>query len=373
MIFVPISFVVALFLVSFIVRIWRDDDDAWPAAIPFMVLLSVMTVQSIIVGLRWGYGIVAVMPLMSVLAASVPPLSFLAFRTLTERANGYGSRDWPHALPVVLLVVLNVAWGAPIDAVLILLFLGYGLALLWLARLGPDALSTSRLDGALRSYRALQLTAISLIASALSDIFISLDFSFGDGRHVPAVVTAFMSVILLLLGVAALQAEGGSARESSDGAPDLEPVDTEKPSPSERTASEEDARIAAALDAIMQEKLLYQDAELNLGKLARRMGLPVRAVSNAVNRVHGISVSHYVNNHRIKEACRLLAHTSQPITTIVFESGFLTKSNFNREFLRVTGNSPSVWRAQQAQSEQPTPRSSETAQKNAHHKGGQVG
>lgn len=352
MIFVPISFVVALLLVSFIIRIWRDDEEARPAAIPFLVLLAVMTVQSVVVGLRWGYGVLAVMPLMSVLAAAIPPLSFLAFRNLTDRQHGYDGRDWPHALPAVLLLILNVVWGAPIDAALILIFLGYGLALFWLARLGPDGLSASRLDGALRSYRALQLMATSLIASALSDIFISLDFAMGDGRHVPAVVTAFMSVILLLLGLAALQAEGGSALESGDGATDPEPVETEKFAPSGRTASEDDARIAAALDAMMGEKLLYKDAELNLGKLARRMGLPVRAVSNAVNRVHGISVSHYVNNHRIAEACRLLRATEQPITTIVFDAGFLTKSNFNREFLRVTGKSPSAWRAAQSRSDQ---------------------
>lgn len=30
----------------------------------------------------------------------------------------------------------------------------------------------------------------------------------------------------------------------------------------------------------------------------------------------------------------------------MFEVGFLTKSNFNREFLRVTGKSPSAWRAE---------------------------
>ncbi len=36
----------------------------------------------------------------------------------------------------------------------------------------------------------------------------------------------------------------------------------------------------------------------------------------------------------------------QSIMQIMFEVGFLTKSNFNREFLRVTGKSPSAWRAE---------------------------
>jgi AraC-like DNA-binding protein len=341
MIFVPLSFVVALFLISFLIRIWREDADGRNAARPFLLLLAVMSVQCIVVGLRWGYGIIAVMPLMSVLAASIPPLSFLAFRSLTQQERGYAWRDWPHALPVLLLLVLNVFWGAPVDAALISIFMGYGLALFWLARHGPDGLSASRLDGALRSYRSLQLMAVSLIASSLSDIFISLDFTFGDGRHVPAVVSAFMTVILMLLGFAATLAEGGSARDDDDSKPALE---TSQPLSEERSPNEDDARIAEALAAIMHDKALYKDVELNLSKLARRLALPVRSVSNAVNRVHGISVSQYVNNYRVNEACHLLAKTDQQITAIVFEAGFMTKSNFNREFLRVTGKSPSAWR-----------------------------
>ncbi|WP_245425359.1 helix-turn-helix domain-containing protein [Phyllobacterium brassicacearum] len=59
----------------------------------------------------------------------------------------------------------------------------------------------------------------------------------------------------------------------------------------------------------------------------------------------GMSVSQYVNDYRVKEACRLLAGTDEPITRIMFDAGFQTKSNINREFLRVTGTSPKAWRA----------------------------
>jgi AraC-like DNA-binding protein len=40
----------------------------------------------------------------------------------------------------------------------------------------------------------------------------------------------------------------------------------------------------------------------------------------------------------------LLAFTDEPVTQVMFEAGFQTKSNFNREFLRVTGMSPSDYR-----------------------------
>ncbi|MEW6633873.1 MAG: helix-turn-helix domain-containing protein [Pseudomonadota bacterium] len=35
-----------------------------------------------------------------------------------------------------------------------------------------------------------------------------------------------------------------------------------------------------------------------------------------------------------------------PVTAAMFESGFQTKSNFNREFRRVTSLSPASWREQ---------------------------
>ena len=43
-------------------------------------------------------------------------------------------------------------------------------------------------------------------------------------------------------------------------------------------------------------------------------------------------------------AKRLLASSDLPVTAILFDVGFQTKSNFNREFLRVTGMTPSDYR-----------------------------
>ncbi|ESY30268.1 AraC family transcriptional regulator [Mesorhizobium sp. LNJC391B00] len=109
-------------------------------------------------------------------------------------------------------------------------------------------------------------------------------------------------------------------------------------------ATSEDSAVAAAVDALMRSKELYRDVDLNLGRIARRLGLPARQVSSTVNRIHGSSVSQYVNDQRIGEACRLLAASDEPITRIMFDAGFLSKSNVNREFLRVTGLSPKAWR-----------------------------
>jgi AraC-like DNA-binding protein len=79
-----------------------------------------------------------------------------------------------------------------------------------------------------------------------------------------------------------------------------------------------------------------------LARLARKLIVPAKQLSAAINRTKGENVSRYINRQRIEEACRLLS-TGQSITVAMLDSGFNTKSNFNREFLRVKGSNPSTW------------------------------
>jgi AraC-like DNA-binding protein len=365
MLFVPLSFLVALFLAVFLVRLLREGRESWGTHGLFLVLIAMHIVQSLLVGLRWGYGLIQVLTVLPLMASLIPATSYLAFRDLARERQGLVPADWPHFLPTLLVATILIlarmppglgiplVLRIPVDLVLIATFLGYGVALLWLARLGPDGLVAARLDGALRSYRALQLTGVALITSALTDVAISLDMLWSGGRYSPMVVSAATTLILLLLGIGAVTA---SEQEAGEG--DVEASDrphrlasgiraeaaTMPATLATKTATEDHHNLAAELDRLMIDKRLWADPDLNLARLARRLSFPARAVSEAVNRVHGISVSHYVNNHRITEACRLLADTDMPITRILFEAGFITKSNFNREFLRVTGESPSDWR-----------------------------
>ncbi len=350
MIFIPLSFAVSLFLVAFLLRLLLQGRESLVRNHLFVLLIALYAAQTTLVGLRWGYGVTAVLPLLSLLATAIPPLTYLAFRDLArEEGAGLSLGDWPHLLPTAALVLMHFVWRDPIDLLIIAEFLAYGLWLLWLARLGPDGLVAARLDGTLRSHRSLLLSALSLVASACTDIAISLDLLWGEGRHSALMVSAATTVILLLLGIAAVVAgaeEGdGEADGDADDVPRSSAAASVSPALAPQPLSGEHEAVAASLDRLMAERRLYGDAGLNLGKLARRLGLPARTVSQAVNRVHGTSVSQYVNNFRVAEACRLLSTTDMPVTRIVFEAGFMTKSNFNREFLRVTGSSPTAFRA----------------------------
>lgn len=342
MIFVPLPFVVSLFLLTFLIRMIRQSDDHGRENRAFLLLVAVYACQSVLVGLRWGYGLIEILPVLAVMATLIPPLTYLAFKGLAgDREVPSLRTSWPHLLPCLVVGFLLFFWRGAIDLLIIVEFFAYGVALLWFGRNGPDGLAASRLDGVLRSYRALQLTAFALIGSALSDIAIGLDVTWGDGRHAAGLVSGGTALVLLLLGIAASVAEPSLP---VDDTPESEALESEAGGVEEAPASQADAEIAGAVDALMQARQLYRDLDLNLGKLARRLHLPARGVSNAINRIHGMSVSQYVNNYRITEAQRLLSSTDEPVTRIIFDAGFLTKSNFNREFLRVTGLSPTAWR-----------------------------
>ncbi|WP_370055864.1 hypothetical protein [Sinorhizobium fredii] len=60
------------------------------------------------------------------------------------------------------------------------------------------------------------------------------------------------------------------------------------------------------IDHLLAEQQLARDENLTPSRLARA---PARQVSGAVNRLARKNVSHYINDFRIAEACRLLRET----------------------------------------------------------------
>jgi AraC-like DNA-binding protein len=335
MIFVPLPFVVTLLLAILLARMTRQGDWHAPEKRPFLLLIVAYALQSVLIGIRWGYDVIEILPAQAIVATLIAGLAWISFRNLAAEERVSLVRFWPHLLPAALIVSLFVFFRGPVGPALIAIFLAYGAALLWLARHGPDALVSSRLDGALLSYRSLLITAGALISSAVADIAISLDFMRTGGANSGAIVALGNVLALLVLGTAAAVASDSQSLDTAPSEPQLDAAPT---------ATAEDAAVAAALGSLMQSRQLYRDPDLNLSRMARKMNLSARRVSVAVNRVHGMSVSQYVNDFRVRAACVLLAQSNEPVTRLMFDCGFISKSNFNREFLRLSGTSPTEFR-----------------------------
>lgn len=137
------------------------------------------------------------------------------------------------------------------------------------------------------------------------------------------------------MGLAA--ASGRSSPEDAEAAPRVETVD-----------QSDHPQVLSRIEDLFAREGLHRSEDLTLRHLSRRLGLPDRRISEAVNRLRGVNLSQFVNEHRIRDACVLLRDTDQSILQIALAVGFASKSNFNREFQRVVGQTPSGWRAGQS-------------------------
>jgi AraC-like DNA-binding protein len=74
----------------------------------------------------------------------------------------------------------------------------------------------------------------------------------------------------------------------------------------------------------------------------------VRNVSNAINNTTSENFSRYIKGFRIRHTQEALHETELSITEIMFETGFVSKSSFNTEVRRLTGKTPSQFRAERS-------------------------
>ncbi|PDT28197.1 AraC family transcriptional regulator [Rhizobium sp. L9] len=331
MIFIPLPFVVALLLLILFVAVLRRDEEVAPN-LPFLALILVSALQSALSGLRWGYGVQGVGLVVPVIAAVVPPLAYGGVSRLVRTSRrSLAGRIGLHAVPAIFILLLVTFWRDAIDVALVLIFVGYAVAILLLMRPGADALRLAPFEGAVPAYRAIIFAAAALCLSAAVDILVFLDFISAHSERALALISVGNLAALVILGIAA------AAASRSRVPPEITEV-------APRSDTSEDKGTIAAVDALMEAKKLYRDANLNLDRLARKAGIPARQISAAINRAMDKNVSQYVNDYRIGEACRLLSATEKTVTEVMFEVGFQTKSNFNREFRRVTDMTPVAWR-----------------------------
>jgi AraC-like DNA-binding protein len=178
---------------------------------------------------------------------------------------------------------------------------------------------------------AWRIVGLSLIASAVSDVVITYYLAIGETGVLLWVPSVVSSLTLLSLGILGLSYAIEAKRDDEGEETSVSPEDLER-----------HQAIVAKLDDYVETQKPFLDPDLTLARLARRLTIPAKQLSSAINRVKGENVSRYINRHRIEHACRLIGE-GRTVTDAMLSSGFNTKSNFNREFLRVKGENPSKW------------------------------
>jgi AraC-like DNA-binding protein len=296
-----------------------------------LLLIAACCVQSLIVGLNLHYGVKVLRWVQPVTAACLPPLAWLAFIAVTHR-DVRTRWDVIHLAGPLMVLIAVVLAPVALDVFIPVIFLTYGVALFALLSAGEGSLPKSNLGAGQWPLFIWRMLAGALVLSAASDALIGLLALRGGSNWLSWIVSAGSSLTLLALGGLGLSEAIGASDVSGDSA-------STQPSPEELEA---DATLIQRLDLLMAERKPYIDPDLSLMRLARKLGVPAKVLSTAVNRNKKENVSRYVNRFRIEDACNRMRQGSN-VTEAMFASGFSTKSNFNREFVRVKGKNPTAW------------------------------
>lgn len=108
------------------------------------------------------------------------------------------------------------------------------------------------------------------------------------------------------------------------------------------------SEIHQRLVQLMQEEKLYTEPDLSLSMLAERIRVHPNYLSQVINEKEGKTFFEYINNLRIEEFKRLAAlpeNRQYTIMSLAYDCGFNSKSSFNKNFKKVSGQSPSDYLA----------------------------
>ncbi len=320
MLTLPIPAFAAMVLAFLGLRAWAKGETP----VPLLVLIGALALQSAVVAGNQHYGLPGFAAVQPVLALCLPPLAWVALVATTRRPLAAADL-WHVTIPAFGAFAWALAPWWVLDLWIVLMFLAYGGAILW-SLCGVADLAHARLGAGERPLRLWRWIGVALVVSGLVDVVIPVLLALGHSDWVGWLVTGLSSTALLVMGVLGLS-------------PSLEAVPEPEAAP---VASQGDAALVAAMEQLMAERRLWLDPDLTLARMARRMGVPAKALSGAINRVKGENVSRVVNGWRIAEACRLMREGAS-VTEAMLGAGFNTKSNFNREFLRMMGMAPKDW------------------------------
>ncbi|MEP4031545.1 helix-turn-helix domain-containing protein [Roseibium polysiphoniae] len=331
----PISMFAALVLAY----VWLRAFLARDTPVMVQILILACAIQSMIISFNQHYEVSWLGPVQPVTAMVFPALAYLAFASTAIRPLAW-KRDWFHVLGPVAGAICFFTLPDIMDGLVVASYVGYAVLLLRATLSGADALPLIRLEHGDRPLVLWRVVGLALLASAFSDVVIIAIMATGQEWLRPWVISIFSSGVLLMIGVLNLSDmlkdtadKDNSTSETASGARQT----SDRPQ-----AYDADPDLFTALEDLMKGEKIYLDPNLTLGRIARRLKVPEKLLSATINGYSGVNVSRYINTFRIEHACQELKAGAN-VTSAMYASGFNTKSNFNREFLRVKGCPPSTW------------------------------
>lgn len=332
MLSLPLALINFALAIAALVAAWRLDLGNQISRWMFRGSLAVSALLFLAIGIRFGYGVGYVQYVHGGLALFLGPLLFLGFLAMVYDRPRIDGFIITHLLliPSFALNAANLFDIWPFwDVILVGIYLIHTLGILWIWRKGPDALVNARLGQVdiLRNWM-LGCAGVLILASVM-DGAIAMAFALGRVGLAENMIAAGAVLVCagLILGLWAVLRKPVSQMSN----PTVQFGEADK--------------IETLVAQHLRDTMIFTDPNLTLDRLAKRVHLPARKISAAVNQSRGVNVSQYINEFRIAHAANLLVTTGDSVTKIADASGFLTRSNFYREFQRIHGMTPAAYRS----------------------------
>jgi len=334
MVSMPVAWLISVFALLLTAIVLRQVRMPTFARVLFGLGLISIAVVAVFVGIRFQFNDPAFIVLQPYLAAITAPSLWLGFRTLKcVPDRGAIGIVVGTILASWFLTTLPFSWSASLAVILVNIF--FTVRLFQLLRVPSEAF----VHIAIQTHPTVRIAIIGCMAFLLLVIVIDtsvLATGLAAGEALAMGIlsdAAFTIVLIITLGVFA-----GVSLAIGQSKP-MKECEGGKILPDEA-----DHAVLARLDTLMEEAALFRDPEITVARLGRRLGVPARTVSAAVNRVTGQNTSRYINAYRVKHAAHLLESSDLSVTDVMLEAGFISKSSFNTEFRRTTGRTPTEYR-----------------------------
>jgi len=246
------------------------------------------------------------------LSLTLGPLIYFFIRKTVRPEQPFRRKDWAH-FSVVLISPLGPGWLVSLS-ILVYLYLSYRVIQQFYDRMQPVWMDRPRL-----AFRRLETSLYFLAFSVLSGLF-------ND---------AFTLVTAAVLSVMAARVILKPEVFTATAKPKMMAADLREKS--------------RWLKQTVKERRIYEDPELTLPSLAAKLTVPVHELSRIINLGLQKNFNDFINELRVQEVARKMrqpAYDQLTLLGIAYESGFNSKTTFNRVFREMTGKSAAEYKGE---------------------------
>jgi len=290
-----------------------------------ILLLSVLaTLQGIhLVYLEHGSSLIHE-PIYRILLFSVAPCFYLFSRPLLRAQSRLSKSDTLHLIPIVSASFIPYSTALPLAFAM-----GAGY-LLWLARsIYVLRAQRSRFQLELLGLGSVFLVALSVVVLGMSLPLLGETLFFQ--LYASAIGAAFILVSLVLAVKPQLASDVSEVSREAYAVSTLKNIDCDE--------------MLTKLTILMENETLFEQADLSLDSMAKRLGLSSHQLSELINTRLGKSFSRYLREYRVGAAKQmLLEEPSASVLAVGLSVGFTSQSNFYDAFKEIAGMTPAKFR-----------------------------